>query len=78
MSADDQKKKAAMRAVEMVEPGMRIGLGTGSTAAHFVALLGERVKAGLSVICVPTSEKTRTFGESRGIKMSTLEEVPEP
>lgn len=77
MSADDQKKKAAMRAVEMVEPGMRVGLGTGSTAAHFVALLGERVKAGLSVICVPTSEETRQFGESRGIKMSTLEEVPE-
>lgn len=77
MSADEHKKMAAMRAVEMVEPGMRIGLGTGSTAAHFVALLGARVKAGLSVICVPTSEETRKFGESRGITMSTLEEVPE-
>lgn len=77
MSADEHKKAAAMRAVEMVEPGMRVGLGTGSTAAHFVALLGARVKAGLSVICVPTSEETRKFGESRGITMSTLEEVPE-
>jgi len=77
MSVDEHKKTAAMRAVEMVEPGMRIGLGTGSTAAHFVALLGVRVKSGLSVICVPTSEETRAFGESRGITMSTLEEVPE-
>jgi len=77
MSADEHKKMAAMRAVEMVEPGMRIGLGTGSTAAHFVALLGARVNAGLSVICVPTSEETRKFGESRGIKMSTLEDEPE-
>ncbi len=77
MAADEHKKMAAMRAVEMVEPGMRIGLGTGSTAAQFVALLGARVKAGLSVICVPTSEETRKFGESRGITMSTLEEVPE-
>lgn len=77
MSADEQKKAAAMRAVEMVEPGMRIGLGTGSTAAHFVALLGVRVQSGLSVVCVPTSEETRKFGESRGIKMSTLEDEPE-
>lgn len=77
MSADEHKRMAAMRAVEMVEPGMRIGLGTGSTAAHFVALLGERVKAGLSVICVPTSEATRQLAEARGITLSTLEELPE-
>lgn len=77
MSAEDQKKQAAMRAVEMVEPGMRLGLGTGSTAAQFVALLGERVKAGLSVICVPTSTATKQLAESRGIKLSTLDETPE-
>lgn len=77
MSADEQKKMAAMRAVEMVEPGMRIGLGTGSTAAHFVALLGVRVNAGLTVICVPTSEETRKLAEACGITLSTLEEVPE-
>ncbi|MCH9808053.1 MAG: ribose-5-phosphate isomerase RpiA [Alphaproteobacteria bacterium] len=77
MSADEQKKKAAMRAVEMVEPGMRIGLGTGSTAACFVKLLGERVKAGLSVICVATSEATRQLAEERGITVSTLDETPE-
>lgn len=77
MSSDEQKKMAAMRAVEMVEPGMRLGLGTGSTAAQFVALLGARVQAGLSVICVPTSEETRQLAESRGIPLSTLEEMPE-
>lgn len=77
MSVDDQKKKAAMRAVEMVEPGMRLGLGTGSTAAHFVALLGERVKAGLSVSGVPTSEATRQLAEARGIPLTTLDEIAE-
>lgn len=77
MSANEQKKMAAMRAVEMVEPGMRVGLGTGSTAAHFVALLGARVKAGLSVTCVPTSEETRRLAESHWITLSSLEELPE-
>ncbi len=77
MSAEDQKKQAAMRAVEMVEPGMRLGLGTGSTAAQFVALLGERVKAGLSVICVPTSTATERLADARGITLSTLNETPE-
>jgi ribose 5-phosphate isomerase A len=77
MSTNEQKKMAAMRAVEMVEPGMRVGLGTGSTAAHFVALLGARVKAGLSVTCVPTSEETRRLAESHGITLSSLEELPE-
>lgn len=77
MSAEEQKRQAAMRAVEMVEPGMRLGLGTGSTAAHFVALLGERVKAGLSVVCVPTSTATAELAEARGITLSTLDETPE-
>lgn len=77
MSADDQKKSAAMRAVEMVEPGMRLGLGTGSTAAYFVKLLGERVKAGLSVSGVPTSEATRQLAEQCGIPLTTLDEVTE-
>lgn len=77
MSSDDYKKQAAMRAVEMVEPGMTIGLGTGSTAAYFVALLGERVKAGLQIRCVPTSEATRKLAEERGIQLTTLDETPE-
>ena len=47
MNADAQKRAAAARAVEFVRPGMRLGLGTGSTAKHFVELVGERVRSGL-------------------------------
>jgi ribose 5-phosphate isomerase A len=56
---------------------MRLGLGTGSTARHFVDLLGEQVAAGLDVIGVPTSEKTKAQAESLGVRLSTLEETPE-
>ena len=59
MDVDAQKRAAAARAIEFVRPGMRLGLGTGSTAQHFVELLGERVRAGLDVVAVPTSEATR-------------------
>ncbi|MBK5962150.1 ribose 5-phosphate isomerase A [Rhodoplanes elegans] len=76
MNPDSLKREAAARAVDLVEPGMRLGLGTGSTAKHFVALLGERVRAGLDVIGVPTSEATRADAEAAGIRMSTLEETP--
>ncbi len=76
MSADDLKRAAAARAVALVEPGMRLGLGTGSTAAHFVDLLAERVAKGLDVIGVPTSEATRAQAERLGIRLTTLEETP--
>lgn len=56
---------------------MRLGLGTGSTADVFVALLGERVRAGLDVVGVPTSEATRVAAERAGIRLATLEDVPE-
>ena len=56
---------------------MRLGLGTGSTAKHFVELLGERVRAGLNVIGVPTSEATRADAERLGIPLTTLDETPE-
>ena len=55
---------------------MRLGLGTGSTAAKFVDLVGERVKDGLKVICVPTSEATRAQAERLGIPLTTLDETP--
>jgi ribose 5-phosphate isomerase A len=77
MSADAYKQAAAARAVEFVRPGMRLGLGTGSTAQAFVALLAERVKAGLDVVGVPTSEATRTQAAELGIKLTTLDETPE-
>ncbi len=76
MSADDYKRQAAARAVELIEPGMKVGLGTGSTAAHLVDLLGARVKAGLDVVCVPTSEATAAQARSLGIRLATLDEEP--
>lgn len=77
MNADAQKRAAAARALDFVEPGMRLGLGTGSTAKHFVELLGERVRGGLDVIGVPTSEATYADALRCGIKLTTLDETPE-
>lgn len=76
MTADAWKRLAAERALDLVEPGMRLGLGTGSTAKAFVDLLGARVKEGLDVLCVPTSEATRQQAEALGISLSTLDETP--
>lgn len=77
MDAEAQKRAAAARAVEYVQPGMRLGLGTGSTAKHFVDLLGERVRAGLKVVGVPTSEATHAQAKACGIALTTLDETPE-
>ena len=55
---------------------MQVGLGTGSTAVKFVDLVGARVKAGLEVTCVPTSEATRVQAERLGIPLTTLDEMP--
>lgn len=74
--SDTLKREAAARALGLVEPGMRLGLGTGSTARHFVSLLGERVRQGLDVVGVPTSEATRQQAEQEGIRLTTLEETP--
>ncbi len=75
-TADAQKIAAAERALAFVESGMRLGLGTGSTAAKFVDLLGAKVKRGLEVICVPTSEATRMQAAALGIPLATLDEQP--
>lgn len=56
---------------------MRLGLGTGSTAKHFVELIGERVRSGLSLIAVPTSEATYADAKRCGIPLTTLDETPE-
>ena len=71
------KRAAAARALELVQSGMKLGLGTGSTAHEFVALLGERVAAGLDVVGVPTSERTAAQAASLGIRITTLDELPE-
>jgi ribose 5-phosphate isomerase A len=76
VSADLQKRAAAARAIEFVRPGMKLGLGTGSTAKHFVELLGERVRAGLNVVGVPTSESTRADAERSGVPLTTLDAAP--
>jgi ribose 5-phosphate isomerase A len=77
MDAEAQKRAAAAQALTLVRPGMRLGLGTGTTAAHFVALLGERVRAGLDVVAVPTSEATRAQAECLGIRLTTLDATPD-
>jgi len=71
------KRLAAERAAALVKPGMKLGLGTGSTAAHFVDCVGEKVRDGLDVVCVPTSERTRLQAQGWNIKLSTLDETPE-
>jgi ribose 5-phosphate isomerase A len=75
MDIEALKRQSAARALAYVEPGMRLGLGTGSTARHMVELLGERVRAGLSVVAVPTSEATRLQAEQEGIPLSTLDGI---
>jgi ribose 5-phosphate isomerase A len=72
---DGLKRQAAARALEFVRDGMKLGLGTGSTAKHFVELLGERVRAGLDVIGVPTSEATRADALRCGIRLTTLDDI---
>src|SRR6202790_12429 len=75
MTMDELKRQAAARALEHVSDGMKLGLGTGSTAKHFVELLGERVRSGLRVLCVPPSEATRADAQRCGIPLTTLDEI---
>jgi ribose 5-phosphate isomerase A len=72
---DGLKRQAAARALEHVRDGMKLGLGTGSTAKHFVELLGIRVRDGLNVIGVPTSEATRADAVRCGIPLTTLDDI---
>ncbi len=71
--SEDLKRQAAAMALADVRPGMRLGLGTGSTAWHFVDLLGAKVAAGFECICVPTSEATARQAQSLGIPLSDLD-----
>src|SRR5690606_21467851 len=73
--SEDLKRQAAAMALRDLQPGMRLGLGTGSTARHFVDLLGEKVKQGFDCLCVPTSEATAQQAEALGIPLSDLEHV---
>ncbi len=70
------KIAAAAEALTHVRDGMRLGIGTGSTAEEFVRLLAERVAGGLTVIGVPTSERTGALCAELGVPLTTLEETP--
>ena len=76
MTSDQYKRQAAEHAITLVDDGMALGLGTGSTAAHFVEILGQRVKQGLQVACVPTSDATRAQAERLGIPLIDLDRRP--
>lgn len=76
MNSEDAKRLAAEKALELVQPGMRLGLGTGTTASHFINLLGAKVAEGLDVLCVPTSERTRTQAALLSIPLTTIDELP--
>jgi ribose 5-phosphate isomerase A len=71
---DELKRAAAYRAIDYVEDGMVVGLGTGSTAYFVVEGLGERVKQGLKITGIPTSERTATQARSLGIPLATFAE----
>jgi len=69
------KRAVAARALEYVQDGMKLGLGSGSTAELFVELLAPKVRAGQKLLCVPTSERTATLARKLGLTLSTLDEL---
>ena len=75
--SEAQKRAAAAAALSEVKSGMRVGLGTGSTARHLVDLLGAQVAAGFDVICVPTSEATAAQARELGIPLTDLDATPD-
>ena len=76
MTQDEGKLLAAKRAVEFIEDGMNVGLGTGSTATLFIKELGKRVREGLRIRAIATSDASRTLAEQLGIPITTFEETP--
>ena len=77
MDAREMKIKAAEAALSHVEDGMRLGIGTGSTAEEFVRLLAEKVAGGMAVTGVPTSERTARLCVELGVPLKSLDELPE-
>jgi ribose 5-phosphate isomerase A len=76
--ANDQEKEAAARAsLRFVKDGQVVGVGTGSTAAYFIQLLGEQVKNGLKIRSIPTSDRSREMAAELGIPLTTLDECQE-
>ena len=77
MDAKALKIEAARAALTHVESGMRLGIGTGSTAEEFVRLLAEKVSTGMTITGVPTSERTAALCRELGVPLATLDEMPE-
>lgn len=75
LSPTDIKKITGEAAARIVQPGMTVGIGTGSTAYWFILALGQRVKAGLDIRCVPTSTNTAQLAAEQSIPLTTLHEV---
>jgi ribose 5-phosphate isomerase A len=69
------KRAAALRALEFVKDGMKLGLGTGSTAEAFLEVLAPRVRGGLSVLCAATSQRTADKARSLGIALAELDKL---
>jgi ribose 5-phosphate isomerase A len=77
MANENEKEAAGRAAAELVRDGDVVGLGTGSTAYFAVIALGERVKAGLKIVGIPTSVQTADLARAVGIPLTTLDEHPE-
>jgi ribose 5-phosphate isomerase A len=77
MDAKTLKIKAADAALAYVKDGMRLGIGTGSTADEFIRLLAVKVAGGMSIIGVPTSERSAALCRELGVPLATLDELPE-
>ena len=74
---DQEKQFAARAAADFVESGSIVGLGSGSTATWAIRFLGERVRGGLNIVGIPTSQKTKQLAEQMGIPLATLDQHPQ-
>ncbi len=77
MSKEQEKQAAARAALAFVRDGDVVGLGTGTTASYFIRFLGEKVRAGLRVRCIPSSDDSRDLAVGLGIRLTGFEECPE-
>ena len=75
MTADQEKKQAALEAVKYIEDNMVVGLGTGSTAKHMIKAVGALVAKGMNLTCVPSSDATEKLAKELGIKIVALDEI---
>ena len=76
-SQDEEKRQTGIAAADGVRSGMRLGLGSGTTVFFFLEELGRRVKAGLNVVGIPTSERTAATARDFGIPLATFDQMQE-